>query len=53
MGRIKKYFTKEQKAKMNRKWALEYYYRNRERINKRAMEKYYAKKYDNSSRNTL
>ena len=40
MGRLKKYST-EEKKEAQKKWASEYYYRNKEKINKKAMEKYY------------
>jgi hypothetical protein len=42
MGRLKKYSTEEEKKNAQKKWANEYYYRNKEKINKRAMEKYYG-----------
>lgn len=41
MGRLKKYKTEQEKAKAQKTWAKEYYYRNKEVINKKAMEKYY------------
>jgi squalene cyclase len=41
MGRIKKYKTIEEKLEAQRNWAKEYYYRNKEKINKKTMEKYY------------
>jgi hypothetical protein len=41
MGRLKKYSTEEEKKEAQKKWANEYYHRNKEKINKRAMEKYY------------
>jgi hypothetical protein len=41
MGRLKKYSTEEEKKDAQKKWANQYYYRNKEKINKRAMEKYY------------
>jgi hypothetical protein len=41
MGRLKKYSTDEEKKEAQKKWANEYYYRNKEKINKKAMEKYY------------
>jgi hypothetical protein len=46
MGRIKKYITQEDKKEAQKKWAKEYYYRNREMINKKSMENYYGKKRD-------
>jgi hypothetical protein len=41
MGRLKKYKTEEEKKEAQKKWANQYYHRNKEQINKRAMEKYY------------
>ena len=41
MGRLKKYKTEQEKIEAQRAWAKEYYHRNKERINKIAMEKYY------------
>jgi hypothetical protein len=42
MGRLKKYSTEDEKKEAQKKWASEYYYRNKEKINKKAMEKYYG-----------
>jgi hypothetical protein len=42
MGRLKKYKTEEEKKEAQKKWANQYYYRNKEQINKKAMEKYYG-----------
>ena len=42
MGRLKKYSSEEEKKEAQKKWASEYYYRNKEKINKKAMEKYYG-----------
>jgi hypothetical protein len=41
MGRLKKYNTDEEKKDAQRKWVREYYYRNKDSLNKRQMEKYY------------
>lgn len=41
MGRKKKYSTEKEKKEAQQKWALEYYYRNKEEINKKLMENYY------------
>ena len=41
MGRKPKYKTEEEKREAQKKWANEYYHRNKENINKKAMEKYY------------
>lgn len=43
MGRLKKYNTDEEKKTAQQKWVREYYYRNKESLNKRQMEKYYEK----------
>jgi hypothetical protein len=42
MGRKKKYNVDELKE-AQKKWAREYYHRNKEALNKRTMEKYYEK----------
>jgi len=44
MGRKKKYYTKEEKKEANIKKSLRYYYKNKNKINKSRMEKYYANK---------
>ncbi len=44
MGRKKKYLTKEEKKKANSIKSLKYYYKNKDKINKNRMEKYYANK---------
>jgi len=44
MGRKRKYYTEEERREAQRKWAREYYYRNKDKINKKAMDKYYEKK---------
>lgn len=41
MGRLKKYKTKQEKVEAQKTWANEYYHRNKDSINKKAMEKYY------------
>lgn len=46
MGRLKKYETNEEKIEAQRRWAREYYYRNKEKINKKTMKKYYEKNND-------
>lgn len=40
MGRKKKY-TDEELIEAQKKWSKSYYDRNKEKINKKAMEKYY------------
>lgn len=44
MGRKPKYKTDEERKEAQRKWAREYYHRNKDKINKRSMEKYYERK---------
>ena len=44
MGRRKKYFTKEEKKKAQRRWQMEHYMRNRESILANAKQKYRDKK---------
>jgi hypothetical protein len=44
MGRKKKYHTSEEIKEAQNKWAKEYYYRNKDKINKKTMEKYYGDK---------
>ena len=41
MGRKKKYQTKKEQLNAQRKWSLEYYYRNKTKLNKKRMKKYY------------
>ena len=43
MGRKRKYDDDKLKV-MKRKWKLAWYYRNRDKINKKRMERYYEKK---------
>lgn len=43
MGRLKKYNTDDEKLISQRKWANEYYHRNKTEINKKTMKKYYEK----------
>jgi hypothetical protein len=44
MGRKKKYITEQEKRDAQNKWVKEYYERNKERLNKTSMEKYYEKR---------
>lgn len=44
MGRKRKYFTEEEKKKAQRKWCKEHYKRNKDKINKKTMKKYYETK---------
>jgi len=43
MGRKLKYKTNDERIQAQRRWALEYYYRNQEMCKKKRMEKYYGK----------
>lgn len=43
MGRKKKY-NNEQLKEMQRKWKLDWYYKNRESLNKKRMKTYYDNK---------
>lgn len=40
MGRIKKYNTVEEQQDAQRKWAREYYWRNKEKLDEKAKETY-------------
>ena len=44
MGRKKKYYTKEEKLEAQRKWQMEHYERNKEKILRKAKERYRLKK---------
>lgn len=44
MGRKKKYNTEEEKIEAQRKWNMEYYERNKDRIKKGALDRYYEKR---------
>jgi hypothetical protein len=41
MGRKRIYKTKEEILTSRRRWSLEYYHRNREKCNKKRMERYW------------
>ena len=45
MGRKKKYNTLEELANAKKQWAKNFYERNKEKLNKASMEKYYEKKF--------
>lgn len=47
MGRIKKYKTDEEKRLAQNRWAREYYWRNKEKIDKKMKNKYWRLKNDN------
>ena len=44
MGRQKKYNSEEEKKAAQRKWSMEYYYRNRAVLQAKARERYRIKK---------
>ena len=44
MGRQRKYSTKEEKKEAQRRWSMEYYYRNRAVLQAKARERYRRKK---------
>jgi hypothetical protein len=41
MGRKKKYITPEELAEAKKRWAKKFYERNKDKLNKASMEKYY------------
>ena len=44
MGRKKKYYTKEEKLEAQRKWQMDHYEPNKEKILRKAKERYRLKK---------
>ena len=44
MGRQRKYNTKEEKKEAQRRWSMEYYYRNRAVLQAKARQRYRRKK---------
>tara|TARA_Y100000310_G_C20179716_1_gene577552 strand:- start:217 stop:396 length:180 start_codon:yes stop_codon:yes gene_type:complete len=44
MGRFRKYNTEEERKKAQRKWSMEYYYRNKAILQTKARERYRRKK---------
>jgi hypothetical protein len=48
MGRYKKYFTVEEQIAIRRKRQMEYYWRNKENINEKNLERYYKNKISGS-----
>ena len=44
MGRIRKYFTKNQQKEAQRKWQMEHYERNKEALRKVARDRYRKKR---------
>ena len=47
MGRLKKYQTEEEKLQMKKKRAYDYYWKNKEKQDERAKERYYRNLQDN------
>ena len=41
MGRNRKYFTEKEKKEAQKKWQMEHYERNKEKLRKKAKERYY------------
>jgi hypothetical protein len=50
MGRKKKYYTEKEKLEAQRKWQMNHYERNKERILKKAKERYRLKKLEERRR---
>lgn len=46
MGRKRKYFTKMEKTDAQRRWQMEHYERNKDKIRKEARDRYRKKKKD-------
>lgn len=44
MGRLKIYHTEEEKKEAQRRWAKEYYWRNKKQIDEKAKKRYKSKK---------
>ena len=44
MGRLRKYSSKEERKEAQKKWSMEYYYRNRAILQTKARERYRRKK---------
>ena len=44
MGRKKKYNSEKERKEAQRKWSMDYYYRNQARIQEKARERYRKKK---------
>jgi ribosomal protein S17E len=46
MGRIRKYFTKKEQREAQRKWQMEHYERNKDKLRKVARDRYRKKRQD-------
>ena len=44
MGRKKKYLTEDEKHQAQLKWMMDYYFRNKEILRKKALDRYYKNK---------
>ena len=44
MGRIRKYFTKKEQREAQRKWQMEHYERNKDKLRKVARDRYRKKR---------
>jgi hypothetical protein len=44
MGRKRKYLTEDEKNEAQRRWMMEHYHRNKEKLKIKALERYYKKK---------
>ena len=49
MGRIRKYFTKKEQREAQRKWQMEHYERNKEKLRKIARDRYRKKRQEEIS----
>jgi hypothetical protein len=44
MGRKKKYLTDDERLEAQRRWNMEYYERNKDKIKKQVLNRYYGKR---------
>lgn len=44
MGRNKKYLTDDERLEAQRRWNMEYYERNKDKIKKQVLNRYYGKR---------
>ena len=45
MGRNRKYFTEKEKKEAQKKWQMEHYERNKEKLREKAKKRYYKNNY--------
>ena len=50
MGRKKKYLTEEEKLEAKRKWKMDYYWRNKEILQKKNLDRYHKNKNEKDRR---